>query len=1113
MSTVEIFWGENPEVPSEKAFLEAISSELHRRGMHAFILANFYTDSSSRQVDFLIVTDDHVVHVELKNYDGVLSGGKNGQWTSAMSDGERRVIDRQNPYSQAVQCKMAISDDMHILANSNEQIPRPSGKFYTQFDSVVCVFPRLAPGSHVPSDYKARTLGYKELVEFALAPGKRPPWSQDQWLALIRQLGLVRAEPTTERNISLSESEDLVAAYRERLARFYRRELHELVPLSLRFADQVLPSTLLHRKLETIPYLQIVGPAGSGKTHLIKHVTLELLANDYVPIFVEAGAYEGRLSRLIERSIARFSTATFSVLSDAAQLTNSQVLLILDGCNECPPSLLEQLLGDLSAACLRMPTMKLLATSQSAISLPSTINAEAAYIEALSAEQRQAIVASYGAPEILDFCEPFSTSYELAIAAECSAEVRTRITRADLFAAFIRKRLSSTRSPGFTRDILRQLALVMDSRITTTLPLDDVWSIADRRLAERSGTPSITDEVFSCALVRIEQGRLAFTHELIGRFLALEELRIQNPTVQALMNELSKPRHADLRTMSVQLEQEPQRVCELLNKIADSSLYINALMGTLGHEAKRAVTFEAQKLLHEATHAMAEVEIRVGPRLDIAIHGTCELSSGDRAALAAVGAMVHRGDFFADTIRLLDATDRVCMKAADAWAGDDLRDEVVSAIVSAVYTGLISGGHRTAASIITESSRHAKHTFKWRKADGTPSEIATERLGECLETAHQGSYGRLLLLSLLLAMRDDISAAEMCPHLMRLAWESGAYHVRLEGLQTIQSFARLIEEHPVHQEIVDVLNTMHTDHFMLSSQLVETLDAYGLIEYPGDTSQITSAIDRILLDPTNQENARAAYIIVANQFEDVVAQPYLEAISALSHDQLTMLLVSAAIGSSVDNFWLDWILLELLERADSRSFPVFEYWTGEIKTDTPFKQQAYACFLLAIQGYALFCGDPPRLVKCQTRDELAWQHYAAIVFWLHRGEIDSVVAERCAPHWRSLQGDLLNASVDPIHWMIPRNITRGKGASVIQRLIELFPSELRNILEWGFLHREELSSIDSFSDPDRIFSIIQLLEYVGNEETVSILRQYADDPSLGRSVISTIKRLTTGHET
>src|SRR5690348_6988376 len=85
--TFDVFWNAKPDVASELAFLDQLRADLKRAKVSATILANYFTNSRSRQVDFLVVTERHVCHVELKNYVGELHGEKNGPWSIVKDDG------------------------------------------------------------------------------------------------------------------------------------------------------------------------------------------------------------------------------------------------------------------------------------------------------------------------------------------------------------------------------------------------------------------------------------------------------------------------------------------------------------------------------------------------------------------------------------------------------------------------------------------------------------------------------------------------------------------------------------------------------------------------------------------------------------------------------------------------------------------------------------------------------------------------------------------------------------------------------------------------------------------------------------------------------------------
>ncbi|HEY6596830.1 MAG TPA: NERD domain-containing protein [Asanoa sp.] len=319
---VEIFWGEEPEYESEKQFLARVEADLNAQGVRATILANFHTRRSSRQIDFFVVTPNHACHVELKSFSGVLRGGTNGSWSAVKPDGTHVDIEQGNPYTQALTAKFAISDDMNVFARDTPGVPRPSGgkRFYTQFDCVVCVFPNLAAGSEVPSDYKVKTLGYPDFLKSIVSPGPRPQWSGDHWTAFITNLALVRAAATTGQP---ADADSLIKDYGDRFKDFHSPRLHELVATPATLDGTMVSSVGLVDRLIGTTSAQILGPAGSGKSHLAKHIMLAALSHASVPILARAGLYGGRLSALLDRSVAPFVARTANELLKAAAATGS----------------------------------------------------------------------------------------------------------------------------------------------------------------------------------------------------------------------------------------------------------------------------------------------------------------------------------------------------------------------------------------------------------------------------------------------------------------------------------------------------------------------------------------------------------------------------------------------------------------------------------------------------------------------------------------------------------------------------------------------------------------------------------------------------------------------
>ncbi len=1102
---VEVFWGGEPEQESERQFLAKLKADLQARGIRATILANFYTKRSSRQIDFFVITPSHACHVELKNYSGTLIGPTNGPWSTLQPDGSLRTIDQPNPYHQTVTARFSISDDMGDFAAAGATAPTPAGDkaFYTQFDSIICVFPRLAAGSQVPNDYKAKTLGYSDFLALLVAPGPRPTWSPAHWSAFIMSLGLVRIDTPTG-GITADTARRLVSEYISRLRDFHGRRLHELVTVTLNMGETTIHSEQLVDRLAQSRSIQLVGPSGSGKSHLVKHLMLAAISQGSLPILVSAGMYDGRLSPLLNRSVAPFATHTASELLNAAALAGNGTVVIIDGYNECPAQLQERLLQDINAFFLRVPAVLLL-TSQAALILPETIDGQIVQVESLSGDERQAVLASYGAPDILNQCDAFSTAYELSIAAECASELLPPITRANLFDAFVRSRLADTTSPSLTRDALRRIALIMDERLVTSLSADEVWRVTEQALVDRADPLSVIDDVLNCPITATRQGKFSFSHELIGRFLTAEALTLTHRDPSELAQELMRPRHRDLQELSVPLETDPLKLRLLLTSLADSELLTESLRGRLGTVAQRVVAAEARGLLGRATETMKHVRIVVKSEHEFELSESIEWSTYEGSLFAAAGSVTPQGQLIHEVADFLATIDAACRPDADT--PKEVRP-TPSAIVSAVYVGFIRPAGQSSASVILQACEHGRYSWRFRQANESEEPIPTDSLARLVERAIPQNYGILYLLCLLLRYTHSSETARLVPEVMRMSWRSGAYHLRLQALQMVQYVSQVVDS-PTRAELTDLLEAVRTSNVFLSTALVEALDSYGLIESPVSAEQVSLQIRELLDGPPSEEANQAANGIVVNQFEEIFSEAHSAAIEALSPKERVALLTMASLGSTSGMFD-DWVLNQLIAANDRAALPAFTHWATRLDADTPFVQEVPTRYTLAMQGSALFYDRPPRLSHCETKDEIAWQCYGEIIFWLYRPKLTPAeVRERCAPVWARLSGDLLVAAADPLfQFSHAWTVAPDGGKNAHQLILMTFPEEVRRILELSLLRRDQLTSLFRFTRETELTTyIINILGYVGAVETVDLLVPYLDDRELGSTTTSSVRNI------
>ena len=368
---------------------------------------------------------------------------------------------------------------------------------------------------------------------------------------------LVSAGEPGTRERERAAARELASGYRQGFDEFYRHGLHELVRLPLLRDGVPLDPAGLAGVIREARHVQLTGVPGCGKSHLVRHTLLDL-DDAMLPVLVEGGMYDGQLTALIDRSTGRFTTSSGQELLGAAAITGQAVVLVIDGYNECPVPLQSRLAGDLMALSLGTG-IRTLITAHTVIDLPERLTGVKLEAGTLTDDDRRAVLCSYGAEDLAPLCEPFATAFELSVAAECGRELGTPLTRGALFAAFVRKRLNTAQSPALVRGALRQLALTMDERLLTWLPIDDALQISDNYLTRQCESAGVTDQVLECSIIRTDQGKLSFTHELLGRFLALEGLRQAHPEPADLARQLKLPRHEDLPAMAVDLETEPGR--------------------------------------------------------------------------------------------------------------------------------------------------------------------------------------------------------------------------------------------------------------------------------------------------------------------------------------------------------------------------------------------------------------------------------------------------------------------------------------------------------------------------------------------------------------------------
>jgi hypothetical protein len=1102
----EVFLGNRIDDRNELRFLQRLRADLERRGCAASIYANFVTRRHQRQVDFLVSTVHRLVHVELKTADPGLPlvGAANGVWEQQLPDGQRRSLER-NYFRQAHSTTYAISDDMHDLARAGDVLP-PAGKFYTDIYTVICIFPDVPAGSQLDRYNHVDVIGYRQLLDLLSNDGPRPAWNDEHWSAFIRHLQLFPELTDDDGDAEHRVSRAMVKDYRHRFTAARGRDLQTFVPIAARRGETIVPdpAEFLVQAVDREQTVVFVGPSGAGKSFAAKQAAAAVAKAGGVPVWVRCGEYQrGRFSHALSRAVAPFTTqACLPLLRSAADL-GSPAVVFLDGLNECAPADREVLIEQLGALRLRLP-VAVIVTSMEPV---EQLAGDAVVLDALLPDDdaRRALTAAYGRRDELAGFGAFRTPMELSMAAQCGEALRAGATSTELFDAYVTRLCPSETA----RAGLRNLALHMDAKMRGSLTIAEV-RLQLRRTTTSSGHVSDMDTVLSSPLLAATQGRVAFSHELLARFLAAEQLVLDAVDSRTLAEALRDVRRADLHIHAVALEADAERRGELLFELAHAELFRTAVRGGFGTDTVQTVIAEVKAVLAQAVDDLDEARLaEVGGMAD----GVPEQywttdqprSELQQALLCVAGQCLADGFFVGDVAALLEATDRRCVEEMRRLQiGGDRRS--ISTVVRATYSGFSYTDDRERrqlpASVVVTASEYGWITRE-RHSPTSPTRQLWNYSG-------RPRWGRLTA-ALRLMNPDDPEDLALLPDLFLSAWKANGYHLRLAALD----IALRMSPHAVEstrERMRSLLDQCDKDNIWLNGLLFETLAAYGGLEPLKTESDIRAEVAEILAAPADPQAWEAAQSMISMVVEDPhVHGPYAEVLFALDDADALQLHVMAA-RSNTFTFFRDTIMKTIVSHLDRIGDDARDILSDAIlfiDWENSFNDEVIRAHLLAVYGWAMLADQlPPAPSTDGDLVDRAWRIIDELLFAAFRG--DTAEADAQATLWSELRGPCATAAVDVVAHV--RSACRfgliGLDPSPYERLLSAWPEQMRQLLEWCAQHHDRTSApFDRGTAHDARRELVADLGYVGTVATAVLLESYLTDQEIGAAAVDAIRMI------
>ncbi len=898
--------------------------------------------------------------------------------------------------------------------------------------------------------------------------------------------------------------------YLDRFRQHISRESPPLIPTRLILDDRPVQPMDLKGELAEHGVVHLYGPSGSGKSHLAKHLSMDLISERYASILVPAKYYQRDLKALLDKSVDHLTSVSAESIILGSAGAGFTVLLVLDGFNECPESLRADLVKDVKALQLRM-AIQLIITSRTEVPCDSMLPGRVYKLDFLNHDERSRLIAYYGGPTggIVDILR---TPLDVRIAAESAARIEASSpTQYDLFHAYARHRLQAEPNLGFA--LLAKCAGKMADILAWTLSESEYHRLVQVTAGVSAGRT--LEAVSDSGLMSFSHGHCSFWHERIQRFFQAEALLLQHTDVTELAAKLRSPRNEDVQGLILGALKDASAVQSCISAIQSEKLLLSMLCGDVGASVAAAVEASTRQVLNKAYQEISSLTIARNedpqyPYGILSITSPVLWEEHEYLLVNFIGEAFSKGYFCDEILELIRRFDRICSEKA----AEIIPKNPWAYLFPALYVG-ISPRTPLLGRIIQKIP--LKIQWEW-------SAIAGKSMYVQLESLEHQSPGILLLLSAY--VRDSLwhtaetSLLIQLPKFIQHLWDTRIYHLRLEAAELGQAAAHRIEE-PLRTEVEELLESFVGQNIMLNgavqdvmlnSAVIEALAQYkdlGVASEEGARSEVREVLD----GPRDEEACVMAASLFGDQFKEVLGNHYYVAIEELEGKDRTDFHVMAALGMRSGDFFLDSILRRLIESRTPEACTAFERWISLPRPEGVNCSSLAGVFLLAHVGLARSEGSLPVTGPMSDQDEESWRVWGEILFWLHKpGVPEAYIREVCAPCWRSLQGPLLLASIDPIFEM--EKYARGRISSPspeIYKPVEFFfPHEVRILYENALPKNRDLTSLFGLSshwEAGRAVFLIEGLGRLGDEGSILVLRPYAESDQVGRSAIEAVRSI------
>jgi transcriptional regulator with XRE-family HTH domain len=925
----------------------------------------------------------------------------------------------------------------------------------------------------------------------------------------------------TEDSSAVSTTEG-ISEYLNRLRDTLGARLAPLVELRALDKDSSLTQTV-EKALSAGRNALVLGPSGSGKSHAVFHVALRLCSGPMVPIVAQAGHFRGDFSQMIESAVSPYTLCSFDGLRAAAQPVGKSLVLILDGFNECTPSLCQDLVDGIQALLLRVPTLRLVITAQSGPSLPPAIRGDRIEVATCDSRERIAILRAHGleigdSEKIAAVVKAISSPFDLALAAKCWSNLPLETTRYHLIHAFVCKALEQAQLDSSAFAFLCTMAQQMSSTLSNSLDLPEVYRLWPKTLSESGRGLQL---LLRGPLLRVERGRCTFAHELLMSFFAAEGLLRSTADIETVAARLEAARTRPLADLVVEAQPTGDAVRILLrHSPATWPLFEAIEAGGHGHTAKSVLHEELAAVLESCKQALTNAKAEIC-RQEVAetrrkillarVEYSWHPNAYQDALLFFLGATAPPDRWLAPILSLIEQVDRFLSREAARISS--VQHISAKAVERTLYNAAL---HIAGEGNIT--TRQLVHGFANRNGFGKPP---VHCLGEWFQRAGELGPGVLQVLCNL-GHRCDLDEvtrkqiADLLPTVIQAVWKSRWQNGRMEALVLAHYLAVGIDD-PQRHDVLGTLESLDTENDpFLNSFWLEAMEAWGKeLDPVMPPRTVLEEIHAVLANPDDEELQQRAHGMYCAQFEPLsaVSAPHDEAIESLGEQDRRRFLAVAALGARNGSvMFMGQCIQSMVTIPGAPGDPLvhraLERWTISPPEQMFFPQDETQAFLQAYAGLAFLALPYRAPEESATPRDWAWACFGELIYLATKTNSPSPPADlqirvdRC---WNALGTKLLAESVEPFLLLIDPFIWSWRYAPHVPRLGTVWPKQI-GAHALRLLEKGDIEARGLFFDGIGT-RLIRCAVAFGGAAARPRLAVLVEHPSLGHEAMAGLRRL------